>query len=359
VPPDASHGPLVVYVSRLPGKLPGGVTYEVVAFDTRSGQRWASFQCGLGCGEARLAPDGSIYFQDEAGIERRKFTEDAPVKVFAPPAGRQLSGFAVSRAGKLLAVALEGDTATTSFDGELVILDLGQTGADGSPVEVRRVNRDDPRLVQPFSGWLSSPEWLADDAGVTVVGASGKDGFGGQATLFLDGAIRVNARIGRQLSPDGRYVFESGSPPCPYAFYTDETTIRDAASDEILGRYDAPAEQTVNAVKWAPDSSALLIAVWHLTPTICQDTNPPPQPEYWLLPVHGAPARPVADVEGLRRQWYGSNVVELTCDTYLGTRIAPSAGGQLGCRDGNPARLLIAGKDAGTAVEVHTLGVIP
>jgi hypothetical protein len=62
IPPDASHGPLVVYVSRLPGNLPGDVTYELVAFDTSAGKRWASFQCGLGCGEARLAPDGSIYF---------------------------------------------------------------------------------------------------------------------------------------------------------------------------------------------------------------------------------------------------------------------------------------------------------
>ena len=121
VPREAAHGPLVVYASRLPSSGPG-VTYEVVALDTQSGQRWASFRCAVGCGEAQLAPDGSVYFSDKSGIERRRFSDSAPTPFFSLPAGRQLSGFAVSRSGDLVAVALEGDSPATFSDGEVLIL---------------------------------------------------------------------------------------------------------------------------------------------------------------------------------------------------------------------------------------------
>ena len=133
--------------------------------------------------------------------------------------------------------------------------------------------------------------------------------------------------------------------------------IRDAVTDAPIARFATEPNEEASAVEWAPDSSAVLMAVWTLTPAICQESNSATQPAYWLLPTSGAAAMRVADVEALRRQWYGDDVVELACETY-GSKIAPSTGGQIGCRDGNPAALTIAGKNAGMAVDVRTLGVL-
>ena len=66
---------------------------------------------------------------------------------------------------------------------------------------------------------------------------------------------------------------------------------------------------------------------------------------------------PVADPGALRRQWYGSTIFEVACDTPGPTTIASATDGYLYCQGVPGGELSIGGKPVGNVMNVHSIGI--
>jgi hypothetical protein len=342
-------GQLAVYSTQRPAAagFPPSKSREVQAFDTGSGRAWAAFTYDGGGGyfaEQLIGRD--VVYGTPSEVDVRSLSGGQSRQLFATPDGTEVSGMSVSPTGKLLAVTVH-DVTDDFGRGKALILDIAKSPA----VIVRSVTRNDPQLGG-FSGWFATPTWLAGDAGILVVGASGKEGPGGRATLFVDGRVVVNQSESRVLSPDGRLVYESLSSPCPYVFYGPNVTVADAATQKRVTEYIAANGGAAAAYEWAPDSSAVLIQAWARPTDGCNAKS-----EWLLLPASGAAPTPVPDPDSLRRQWYGATIFEISCDKPGGAALAPASNGYLFCNSSPDSELTIGGKPAGTARNVRTIGV--
>ena len=280
LPTGEPVGPLAVYSARV-GPVGPNLKLAIHAFDIGAGREWAAFTCDNGCGHAQVWNDRQvIYSTTDHSVVVRSF-DSAARKLFNAPPGEDVTGLAVSPSGRLLGVTISS-TDMAEGTGQIVFVDISDPAA---PTVVKTVERSDPGLAG-FTGYFASPEWVADDAGVFVVGAVGRDGPGAGATVFVDGTVVVHEVERHAVSPDGRFMFDTLGSPCPYVFFGPTVTVRDAVSQKVLTTYTVSGGAAA-ALEWAPDSSAVLMETWAHPDDGCDAVA-----QWSLLPVNGGPPTP-------------------------------------------------------------------
>jgi hypothetical protein len=174
---------------------------------------------------------------------------------------------------------------------------------------VQTIDSSRPELAD-FRGSFYWLNWRDDSLGVVVSGATFSENPGGDATLLLDGSVRVHPVEGYGgIAPNGRLMAHGPSTFGCLAIAGHTLSILDLDSGRNVVSTGSD-DEALTGLQWSPDSSEYLFTVRPYDPAdACGfDQNAPEQLR--LLDVATGEMQPVPDRRALFLRWYGSELIE-------------------------------------------------
>ena len=355
---DWSHR-LAIYTAQIGVEQGSNQTYvkrAVFTWDLDEGRLAAAFEYS-GSGEyavvAALAGH-EIVFATEARVVRSHLDGTDQQELLKAGEGKVIEDIRVSPDARLLAVVVS--PRNIPEPGDLYVLDVG-TGA-----ERLHVRQSDPRLAG-MRGTIWQAQWRNDGIGLLVSSATHSEAFGGLATVFLDGRVRLEDIQGYgNLSPSGQlWAGNVGQVGCMFVG-GHELIIRDLDSGQVPVR--ARSESAVYTPwEWSPDGSQFVFLQQDAQD--CDQLSSERQIA-WVVTgsgnSFGAPTR-VDDLSALHRAWYGAQLFTADCDSGNEPVVDRRGDPRLYCIDSGSLpsasrTLKVGGLPAGTAVSPEPVGVI-